>query len=164
MNRFVKRQEIFDEEKRIKIKEMRESGIVVENRKGNSIPFGVRALESGIEVDGIWISRSNSPIPESLKLARACRSSDSAVLSKSEDDTDSIQTTQSSRAHMSYPGAMPMHSPVFRPGTPIVENLGGGDYIAAAPKSPPRSRPAYKPKRSTRREFCQTAYTATQGP
>lgn len=29
----------------------------------NDIPFGSRAIESGIEVDGIWISRSNTPAP-----------------------------------------------------------------------------------------------------
>ena len=31
-------------------------------RKGREVPFGVRAIESGIEVDGVWISRSNTPI------------------------------------------------------------------------------------------------------
>lgn len=35
------------------------------NGKGNEdeedIPFGIRAIESGIEVDGVWISRSNTP-------------------------------------------------------------------------------------------------------
>ena len=31
----------------------------------NDIPFGVRAIESGIEVEGVWISRSNSPAPTS---------------------------------------------------------------------------------------------------
>ena len=30
-------------------------------RKGREIPFGIRAIESGIEVDGVWISRSNTP-------------------------------------------------------------------------------------------------------
>ncbi|KAI4124934.1 MAG: hypothetical protein LQ338_004558 [Usnochroma carphineum] len=30
-------------------------------KKDNEIPFGVRAIESGIEVDGVWISRSNTP-------------------------------------------------------------------------------------------------------
>ncbi|KAL8798777.1 MAG: hypothetical protein Q9182_006389 [Xanthomendoza sp. 2 TL-2023] len=30
-------------------------------KKGNDVPFGVRAIESGIEVDGVWISRSNTP-------------------------------------------------------------------------------------------------------
>lgn len=33
--------------------------------KGNDVPFGVRAIESGIEVDGVWISRSNTPAPSS---------------------------------------------------------------------------------------------------
>ncbi|KAI9727032.1 MAG: hypothetical protein M1834_008558 [Cirrosporium novae-zelandiae] len=26
-------------------------------KQGNDIPFGVRAIESGVEVDGVWISR-----------------------------------------------------------------------------------------------------------
>ena len=29
--------------------------------KGPEVPFGIRAIESGIEVDGVWISRSNTP-------------------------------------------------------------------------------------------------------
>ena len=28
-----------------------------------AIPFGIRAIESGIEVEGIWISRPNTPMP-----------------------------------------------------------------------------------------------------
>lgn len=28
---------------------------------GPNIPFGIRAIESGIEVDGVWISRNNTP-------------------------------------------------------------------------------------------------------
>ena len=31
----------------------------------NDVPFGVRAIESGIEVDGVWISRGNTPVPGS---------------------------------------------------------------------------------------------------
>ena len=27
------------------------------------VPFGIRAIESGVEVDGVWISRSNTPGP-----------------------------------------------------------------------------------------------------
>ncbi|KAL8872197.1 MAG: hypothetical protein Q9174_002129 [Haloplaca sp. 1 TL-2023] len=30
-------------------------------QEGNEVPFGIRAIESGIEVDGVWISRSNTP-------------------------------------------------------------------------------------------------------
>jgi hypothetical protein len=29
------------------------------------IPFGIRAIESGIEIDGVWISRSNTPVGSS---------------------------------------------------------------------------------------------------
>lgn len=31
----------------------------------DEVPFGVRAIESGIEVDGVWISRSNTPVGSS---------------------------------------------------------------------------------------------------
>lgn len=29
------------------------------------VPFGIRAIQSGIEVDGVWISRSNTPVASS---------------------------------------------------------------------------------------------------
>jgi hypothetical protein len=39
--------------------------VMVQKRRsmddGPSIPFGIRAIESGIEVDGVWISRNNTP-------------------------------------------------------------------------------------------------------
>lgn len=31
------------------------------NGDDDDIPFGIRAIESGIEVDGVWISRTNTP-------------------------------------------------------------------------------------------------------
>lgn len=55
----MKRQAIFDEEKRARMEEMRRTGIPI--KRANEIPFGVRALQRGVEVDGIWISRSDSP-------------------------------------------------------------------------------------------------------
>ncbi|KAF2471945.1 uncharacterized protein BDR25DRAFT_221724 [Lindgomyces ingoldianus] len=47
----------------------------------DDIPFGIRAIESGIEVDGVWISRSNTPVGSSassineFKLPRSHNSS-----------------------------------------------------------------------------------------
>ncbi|KAF2182149.1 hypothetical protein K469DRAFT_245556 [Zopfia rhizophila CBS 207.26] len=47
----------------------------------DDIPFGIRAIESGIEVDGVWISRSNTPVGSSassineVKLPRSHNSS-----------------------------------------------------------------------------------------
>ncbi|KAK8049138.1 hypothetical protein PG994_010868 [Apiospora phragmitis] len=59
INRSVRRHEILDEEKRSRLSEMRKSGLPV--GKKADIPFGVRAIQSGIQVDGIWISRPGTP-------------------------------------------------------------------------------------------------------
>ncbi|RBA16357.1 hypothetical protein FPRO05_11692 [Fusarium proliferatum] len=60
-NRAIRRLEIIDEEKRARISLMSRCGI--ENMRPPEIPFGVRAILSGVEVEGIWISRPNSPGP-----------------------------------------------------------------------------------------------------
>ncbi|KAF1953370.1 hypothetical protein CC80DRAFT_147476 [Byssothecium circinans] len=48
-----------DKGKKVQTPEMLEAQTVVP--KGEDIPFGIRAIESGIEIDGVWISRSNTP-------------------------------------------------------------------------------------------------------
>ncbi|RCI15400.1 hypothetical protein L249_6777 [Ophiocordyceps polyrhachis-furcata BCC 54312] len=59
-NRRLRRHEVIEEERRARLAEMRHCGIDRMHR--DAIPFGVRALESGVEVEGIWISRSNTPV------------------------------------------------------------------------------------------------------
>ncbi|OAA56595.1 hypothetical protein SPI_07602 [Niveomyces insectorum RCEF 264] len=69
-SRQVRRQELIDEEKRARLTEMRKvgGGLSPTTRKRNSdIPFGVRAIQSGVEIDGIWISRPNTPSRSSSK-------------------------------------------------------------------------------------------------
>lgn len=58
-SRLMKKQLIVDEEKRARVEEMRRAGLPL--KRTNDIPFGVRALQRGVEVDGIWISRPVSP-------------------------------------------------------------------------------------------------------
>ncbi|KAK0730640.1 hypothetical protein B0H67DRAFT_44530 [Lasiosphaeris hirsuta] len=58
INRLMKKQEILDEEKRARVEEMRRTGLPL--KRNNEIPFGVRAIQNGVEVDGIWISRPTS--------------------------------------------------------------------------------------------------------
>ncbi|KAF4444352.1 hypothetical protein F53441_11164 [Fusarium austroafricanum] len=60
-NRTIRRLEIIDEEKRSRLSHISHCGI--ENMRPPEIPFGIRALQSGVEVEGIWISRPNSPGP-----------------------------------------------------------------------------------------------------
>lgn len=85
MNRFVKRQEVMDEEKRARIQELRRSGQIVEGPKGHDIPFGIRAIQSGVQVDGIWISsNTNTPVPSEIKLQHGSASSSEGTIEASE--------------------------------------------------------------------------------
>ncbi|KAK5655023.1 hypothetical protein OQA88_6782 [Cercophora sp. LCS_1] len=66
--RLMKKQAILDEEKKARLEEMRRTGLPL--KRGNEIPFGIRAIQSGVQVQGIWISRPVSPTETaSAKLA-----------------------------------------------------------------------------------------------
>ncbi|KAJ6790184.1 hypothetical protein PWT90_07890 [Aphanocladium album] len=58
-NQILRHYELLDEEKRARLVEMQKYGIDIP--AVNDIPFGSRAIQSGIEVDEIWISRPNTP-------------------------------------------------------------------------------------------------------
>ncbi|KAJ3486891.1 hypothetical protein NLG97_g6524 [Lecanicillium saksenae] len=58
-NQILRRYELLDEEKRARLAEMQKYGIEIP--AVHDIPFGSRAIQSGIEVDEIWISRPNTP-------------------------------------------------------------------------------------------------------
>ncbi|KAI0997662.1 hypothetical protein K3495_g10526 [Podosphaera aphanis] len=64
-----KKREIFDEEKRLRIQHLKKNGLIADSQVKQEIPFGVRAIQSGIQVDGIWISNPNTPVPSELTLA-----------------------------------------------------------------------------------------------
>ncbi|KAF2735481.1 hypothetical protein EJ04DRAFT_534230 [Polyplosphaeria fusca] len=53
-----------DKGKQTQTPEMLEAQPVKQEEK-EYVPFGIRAIESGIEVDGVWISRSNTPVGSS---------------------------------------------------------------------------------------------------
>ncbi|RYP26889.1 hypothetical protein DL768_011505 [Monosporascus sp. mg162] len=59
MSRILRKHVVLDQEKQARQQDMRRSGLPVGKRV--DIPFGVRAIQSGIEVDGIWISRPGTP-------------------------------------------------------------------------------------------------------
>lgn len=62
--RMMKKQEKLDAEKRARSEELRKSGI--STKRGHDVPFGVRALQSGIEVEGIWICDPKSESSSNL--------------------------------------------------------------------------------------------------
>ncbi|KAF1941800.1 hypothetical protein EJ02DRAFT_454789 [Clathrospora elynae] len=56
-----------DKDKQAQTPEMLEAQPVTQatEEPKDEIPFGIRAIQSGIEVDGVWISRSNTPVGSS---------------------------------------------------------------------------------------------------
>lgn len=91
--------------------ELKQGGEVTQ-RRGNDVPFGVRAIESGIEVDGVWISSSNTPVPSSPS-SFAAPSIDLPSLSSDTGPSDRMSSASNiSRLEMPqplrlYPGASP---------------------------------------------------------
>ncbi|CAK7212130.1 hypothetical protein SBRCBS47491_001368 [Sporothrix bragantina] len=83
-SRQVRRQEVIDEEKRARLTEMRKVGMSSptgltatggRKQRTSEIPFGVRAIQTGVEVDGIWISRPTTPSRSSSKSKMGINSS-----------------------------------------------------------------------------------------
>ncbi|KAG0649741.1 hypothetical protein D0Z07_3928 [Hyphodiscus hymeniophilus] len=74
-NRIVSQQEGKDEERRTAIEDTRQGSRMVVEGISHDIPFGVRAIQSGIQVDGIWISKDSASIPTRLKLGHLHTSS-----------------------------------------------------------------------------------------
>ncbi|TLS28535.1 hypothetical protein PpBr36_00400 [Pyricularia pennisetigena] len=66
-SRYMKKQEVLDEEKRARLLEMRKTGL--STKRTGEIPFGVRATQAGIEVEGIWVSRPSTPNPNASSTA-----------------------------------------------------------------------------------------------
>lgn len=52
------------------------------------VPFGIRAIESGVEVEGVWISRNNSPEPASTRDTSTASMWDAAVHQRHEIDLE----------------------------------------------------------------------------
>ncbi|KAL1854926.1 hypothetical protein Daus18300_011246 [Diaporthe australafricana] len=67
-NRHMKRIEELDAEKQVRSAQMRRSGLFLSannnnnrrSRLGAEIPFGVKAIETGVEVEGVWVARMAS--------------------------------------------------------------------------------------------------------
>ncbi|KAJ4367488.1 hypothetical protein N0V83_007071 [Neocucurbitaria cava] len=64
---FLRKYSKVDKGKQAQTPEMLEAQPVtaVSTETKDEIPFGIRAIQSGIEIDGVWISRSNTPVGSS---------------------------------------------------------------------------------------------------
>lgn len=137
-----------DEEKRIKIQELRQSGQFVEPKKDFDVPFGVRAIQSGIQVDGIWISGTNTPVP-SINLQRHSSYEPSSPGSNSNahltpDNSNHTTSPKHGKPNIRYSesGALSSH-----------RSVSDDDTLISDPRSSSRQRATYKPTKSSQLRF-----------
>lgn len=126
----------------------------VKARRAQEIPFGIRAIQSGIEVDGVWISGSNTPA-QSNPGSRA----PSVML-----DTDSNKSAQSPERPFVQPPSSRLEAPRPAHRQPIQGRTSTATQDAAprvrsyqmnpspnrlSTDLPPPGRPTYQPRRSS---------------
>jgi hypothetical protein len=101
----------------------------------DDIPFGVRAIESGIEIDGVWISRFNNSALELPQMSYASSRGSSAAPSSFDravsaerlpSNNDSRSGSPPNQVHQTRPGpSSPRYSQSGRNST-ILGNLEQG--------------------------------------
>ncbi|KAL9120217.1 MAG: hypothetical protein Q9187_003231 [Circinaria calcarea] len=130
--------------------------------RGVPIPFGVRAIESGIEVDGVWISRTNTPsstrpgsptasIPTEPNLAEASHSYQPKASAKNID-------LAMPQPVCSYSGVSSNRSSLRSASQDSFERATSAERLPGRNVSPPsettpRIRPTYRPRQSSHLRF-----------
>ena len=140
----------------------REMQHTVSVKRGRSqrqqIPFGVRALESGIEVDGVWISGTNTPssMPGSPNIApmkpQAVHKEHPPEGSSSTSDMARIEIPQPVHG---YPGANHSASPSHNIPTTFDSSMSSEQQRnrSQASDHPNHNRPTYQPRHSSHLRF-----------
>lgn len=134
-NRATRRLEVIDEEKRARMSEMRHCGITT--RQADGIPFGVRALQSGLEVDGIWVSRTH--LPELSQVAS------SATLMGDQDGRpkgkDKVDSSSHSSTRQRYTSEVSTIDQVLQPQQVVHDPPATESQASAECGIPPRMTP-----------------------
>ncbi|KAI2616406.1 hypothetical protein GGS26DRAFT_596825 [Hypomontagnella submonticulosa] len=145
LSRYLKKHTILDLEKRARQLEMQKSGLPAVKRV--DIPFGVRAIQSGIEVDGIWISRPGTPIEVGPSSPSFASSSTLDTESKSKGKEKELATHLTTTVVEVEP--TPEQSPQRSPALSFSERHGVEPNHARA--YPPGAQSTYRPRGPSRR-------------
>ena len=113
----------------------------VNHGRGKEVPFGVRALESGIEVDGVWISGSNTPAGSTP----AHSAPGSPTLDAMTENSSVVSHEKIASDRASLP------SQITR--IEIPQPAYGHDAARISLPSPGNGRPTYQPRRSSGLRF-----------
>lgn len=142
-----------------KIALRREMQHTVSVKRGRSqrqqIPFGVRALESGIEVDGVWISGTNTPssMPGSPNIApQAVQKEHPPEASSSSSEMARIEIPQPVHGYL---GANHSASPSHNIPTTLDPSMSSEQQRSRqhASDHPNHNRPTYQPRHSSHLRF-----------
>lgn len=143
-NRLMKKQEVLDEEKKGRLEEIRRTGLSV--KRTNEVPFGIRAIQGGVEVSGIWISRPVSPSEAATVKATQSPTLIGLDPTKSTEYQDDIKSVSVSTTN---PGQAPPKHDHFR-GSAIPKTTDV-DSVDSSRSTAPRSQFASQPMRSGHR-------------
>lgn len=127
------------------------------------VPFGIRAIESGIEVDGVWISRSNTPAPSLPDSPMSSISVGPGSTMNRTSSSSNISRLEIPQPVHNYPGVNPLRSgpssavsgaPFERP-LPTERSSSRPDSISPdyMCREGPRGRQTYQPRRSSHLRF-----------
>jgi hypothetical protein len=124
---------------------MRNSGLPVGRKL--DIPFGVRAIQSGIEVDGIWISRPGTPIDSESPVTAATPLVTGGIEYKGKERATGMQGGVRSQAFEVQP--TPSQTPLASPTPSVIERYNPTDGTHAAPTH--NQQQTYRPRHAPQR-------------
>ena len=130
----------------------------IKRGRAREVPFGVRALESGIEVEGVWVSGTNTPAgstpgtPTFLANAKSTRGEPSPDRVSSASVMSHLEMPQSTQG---YPMAMIASESNSQDSSQFADRRVSLDSTQQPPKSDPmpHRRPSYKPRRSSQLRY-----------
>jgi len=144
---------------------MRRSASAVTREKAREIPFGIRALEKGVEVDGVWVSCSNTPVNSTPGSPSLSASSTKPKLAQ----RDLLSGRASSSSHMTrieipstaydyHSNGLSRPESSSRPTESPIERIFSAQkpahrHLSMAPEQRPHGRPTYQPRRSSGLRF-----------
>lgn len=136
-------------------REMQHTASVKRGRsQRQQIPFGIRALESGIEVDGVWISGANTPtsMPGSPNIAamkpQPAQRDHAPEASSSTSEMSRVEVPQP--VHR-YTGMNPAAGPSYKTPTSFDRSIPSERQHSKPPAADHQNlgRPTYQPRRSS---------------
>ena len=143
----IEQQRKLDEWERV----LRTLGLRGGRAEESEVPFGARAIESGIEVEGVWVSRSNTPRASYAGSAtsspgqRASSSSASPRLEAGDRDIPYLAIPQA--LHSSHPA--PGHEQRRSKSESPDRRMSDVDIQGEAPRPGHGHRQSYKPHQSS---------------